>query len=218
MASFFKKMSERSQLKKFLKKYRIPGKYQKYMALGAAFISINDCTENVLALRLDQEKITGMLEKTWKITDRESAINTIDQLIENCSRPITLDGENGAVKKLLDQCEHYYIKQDAILSCTNSAGLNLETAAFLARNCFHAGYLSDEQTWEYLIKKIPPVAVSLFDNWTEYGASVLVGHTVVHGREPKSIAYAISRLLNNSRFNSIWRKCPLNKLSTVNPG
>ncbi|WP_159565779.1 DUF1266 domain-containing protein [Budvicia diplopodorum] len=208
-------MSERSQLRKFNKKYRIPGKYRKYMALGAAFISINDATENVLALRLSPEKITGMLENTWKITDRESAITAIEKLIDSCSRPIIIDPENGQVKKLLAQCEAYYIKQDIIVTCTNGAALNLETAAFLARNCFHVGYLSDEDTWEYLIKKIPPIAVSLFDSWSDYGASVLIGHAVVHGREPKSIVYSISRLLNNSRFNSIWRKYPLYKLSTA---
>lgn len=213
MAGFFQKMSERSQRRKFIKKYRIPAKYQKYMALGAAFIAINDSTENVLALRLPHEKITAMLEKTWKITDRESAIAIIEKLIESCSKPITIDIENGSVKKLLAQCDEYYINRNIIINCNNSAALNLEIAAFLARNCFHVGYLSDEETWEYLIKKIPPVVVSLFSSWSEYGASVLVGHTVVHGREPKSIVYSISRLLNNSRFNSIWRKCPLEKLS-----
>lgn len=146
MAGFFQKMFERSQHRKFIKKYRIPAKYKKYMALGAAFIAINDSTENILALRLPHEKITAMLEKTWKIIDQESAITIIDKLIDNCSRPIKINRENSSVKKLLVQCDKYYINQDIIVNCKNSAALNLEIAAFLARNCFHVGYLSDEKT------------------------------------------------------------------------
>lgn len=207
--------------KRFLKRHRVPFKKERYLGLGAMFIYINDPTERVLDLRLNPDQIASMLRTQWQIIDKVSAKAVIEKIRQE-PLPICINIDEASkatlklfyerIEPLIRSSEKYGFSHDAVLACRDPIAWNIERAAFLARNCYHVGYLAEAEVWNLLVCVLAPIVRQHFGHWQQYAFSVLVGRALTCGGAPDCILHAMKQLLLSWGYRSIWRRFPLHFL------
>ena len=137
-----------------------------------------------MQLKDRQEVYINGLKQQWETTDRASAIEVLDDLI-NLKRSKGFDKElpematSEQYKKLIKTISKELkspIDENMIKS---TYAWDTCRAINVAKWCFWAGYLTEEEAWEYM-SKASNTAKETGVDWFEYTCSFLVGRSL-HG-------------------------------------
>ncbi|WP_157956601.1 DUF1266 domain-containing protein [Dyella sp. C11] len=170
------------------------------------------------------------LAEAWEINDRQSAINAIQALISEGRRAyfgddfkrLQMSGNSEALEYLSgadiarwNRVKEAWLKEGLALPANLSmAAYDYERIAWLARGCFHLGYLTEDETWRHLAW-VADQSCHEFASWTEYGASFVLGRAATFSGEPDTAngVAAVKELLNGKDTwlgrPHLWQDYPL---------
>lgn len=164
----------------------------------------------------------SLLKESWEVSDRKTAIETLDWLVIDGHRK-TWDSylynlQEGGTEKYdgyekdkarYDKCvkmlkEKFNINDD-ILKKVDMGAWDYDRLVTVSRWCYIAGYITEEEAWNYCItaKKL---AQASFSSWEEYYASCVFGRSIAYEGDPDELLEAGQELLKKD--NSIWKEIP----------
>lgn len=94
---------------------------------------------------------------------------------------------------------------DDILKKVDMGAWDYDRLVTVSRWCYIAGYITEEEAWNYCItaKKL---AQASFNSWEEYYASCVFGRSIAYEGDPDELLEAGEELLKKE--NSIWKEIP----------
>lgn len=92
------------------------------------------------------------------------------------------------------------IENEIELKKMSNIGWDVGRLTFLSRLCYDAGYITEEQTWEY-INQAYQLAIQNFDNWNSYSKSYIIGRGMWGGKDSanEGIMYIAEYLLKEEK-------------------
>ena len=202
-------------LQAFLEEHPVPDELKKHLMIGAVLIGTNDEPYITLALIGDKEDYRDTLEGGWGIENRSDALEMLESLLkgrhsesfkadfavikahgtdgyfDNAEDPIfdedDIENYEAALEGLVDVLE---LDSEVGENCTSLYAWDLDRIGLLARTLSHAGYITDEEAYDWL-KKAGKKATATFGSWEDYIASILLGRALHMGlaQEPFAVAY-----------------------------
>jgi hypothetical protein len=160
------------------------------------------------------------LKEDWSISNRKSAIEVLDWLVNEGHRTdidevlnILKAGKENEYEgleeaaKLYKKCNNMLIttfKMDKkILDKVTTMAWDTDRLVNVARWCYDLKYISEEEAWNY-IESAKKLSQSSFDSWEEYYASNVYGRALAYNGDPQILLNAGEALLKDK--NSIWKK------------
>lgn len=191
---------------------------QQLLAYGGILGSRNGDVFDTLQTTNPLSKKT--LEEYWDINDKKSAIETLDWLVTEGHRidcdavlKVLKDGnieeypQLKDVQKLYEQCNNMMISDLGIDKKTldkvdNIGAWDYDRLVNVARWCYDAQYITEEETWKY-INEAKQLSQKSFDSWEEYYISHVYGRSIAYDGDPKELLEVGKKLLKDE--NSIWK-------------
>ncbi len=188
------------------------------LAFGAVLGIRNE--ESFKTLKPDNPNDKEGLKEDWDITDRKSAIEVLDWLVNEGHRKdydevlkILKEGKASDYEGL-EEAEELYKKCNTMLTTklkidkkildkVTLMAWDTDRLVNVARWCYYLKYINEEETWKY-IEKAKEMSQSSFNSWEEYYASNVYGRAIAYSGEPQELLSAGDYLLKNK--NSIWKK------------
>lgn len=174
----------------------------RMLALGAVCGEQQSAYINSLATGVSLSKTRSMLHDYWGITDKLSATNVLDELVNNARHPVlpivlsayenndehlihlTISNENQVEKakkqltSLIDTLSG--IKSEDLDNTIASIerlgidGWDLGCLVYITRMCYDAGLVSESTAWTY-IARADELASSRYRSWEEFADSYTLG-------------------------------------------
>lgn len=215
-------------------KNAFPAEQEQLLGYGALMQHRNQESQRLLLAQRKDHIREGLIE-CWGIIDAQSARETIQGMI-NGGRRGTFDMDfakllQGARLDELSFDGEDYVRWERAMEMWKVAGLpsdalqvrsmavyDHERIAWLARNSYALGYLTEQEVWGCLIWVHHQVSPN-FSNWTEYAASYLLGRaTTWSGSDDnQDVVDSIKELLTeqNDVGNRpyLWQQYQLSTLS-----
>lgn len=146
----------------------------------------------------DLNKYIGGLKDQWEIENSNDAKEALDNLI-NLTKSKDIDSFVAGSPEQVKAAQKEISKELGIplasVEATRSTfGWDTMRAVSLARWCYWAGYLTEQETWEF-IHKAAGIASTLGKNWEDYTVSFLLGRTI-HGFDLEDIGSMAKYILN----------------------
>jgi len=135
---------------------------------------------------------------------QEEIISTVfdgDDLDKALSQLENLQETAGELK------EGHVISQNSDILTYGSNGWDCGRLVFLARLCYDAGFISEQEAWAY-IEASHQLAQSSFNNWNDYGKSYVIGRAMWGGAESANQGIAVIAKQLVTLPNSPWVQMP----------
>lgn len=171
---------------------------------------------NVKSLKLygTQKDLKSMLENMWDITDKKSAIETLEWLKTDGDRADAnaLDTEDEEIQEAIQDYSEILeapvkLNIDADGNVQNVDAWDIERMASTSRYSFGAGYISEDECYQYL-ETAMNMAIKTYRGWAEYASAFMTGRALFFGSDPSAFMSAIEEMLEEK--DSIWNENPLN--------
>lgn len=88
-------------------------------------------------------------------------------------------------------------KEQELKQINTLAAWDYGRAVFVARDCYHVGYLSEEEAWQYITLAVLN-ATNTYSNWREYIAAYILGRAIGFGSDCTDHYKTLDYLLNNN--------------------
>lgn len=199
-------------------KEQISKEKQSMLAYGAVLTVRNN--DNFIRLGTDITDDKELLKNSWHIDNREIALVALEYLVNEGHRSyadeILIILKNGnsneyrgleSVKSLYEQCNDMLLSEfninENILDKVTTIAWDSERLVNVARWCYDAKYISEDEAWKY-IEKAKIMAQNSFNTWEEYYVSYVYGRSLGYNGNPNDLLQAGKYLLKSKE--SIWKK------------
>lgn len=199
-------------------KEQISKEKQQMLAYGAVLTVRNN--DNFIRLGTDITSDKEVLKNYWKIDNRKIALTALEYLVNEGHRSfadeiliiLKNDRSNEYIgldhaKFLYEQCNKMLISEfnidKKILNKVTTTAWDSDRLVNVARWCYDAKYISEEEAWKY-IEKAKIMAQNSFDSWEEYYVSYVYGRSLGYNGDPAELLQAGENLLKNK--DSIWER------------
>lgn len=207
-------MSE-EEIAAFLQANAVSPEQARYLPIGALLIGTHDEPYETLALTQSPEYTEMVLEGGWDISSREEGLEMLESLLGG--RHATRFAEafqalqSGDTEELDEEdIDDYETCAEAIVEvlelpkslvegCKTLLAWDLERVGYLARLFVNAGYLSQEEAWDWM-KKAGALIKEHFSSWEEYMVSLLMGRAMAMGIHQEPFAVALDLLTDSKAF------------------
>ena len=187
---------------------------KRALAHGAILAHFNGEEPLLMQLTKREDEFIYGLRNRWGITDRESAIQALDDLMElkkskQMDTHVLQTKENPEFQKLYDQMSAELNAPVSELKKVDSTyAWDTTRAISIARWSFWSGYITEDEAWSY-ITKASSIAQSTGENWTEYTCSFLLGR-LLHGFDIDGIVEDCGKLLRGEGqlANGVYKENP----------
>lgn len=203
----FMKRKKSSQLTHFKSRHsNAPLDEKQKRALAFGGILFSNRFEKILTILPEDnlDKYISGLRSEWQIDNSDSAKETLSELA-NLSRSKDLDQhieaplpEVKAVQKSI--AKELGISLTTVENTQSTFAWDTMRAVSLARWCYWAGYLTEQETWAF-IHESAETASRLGAGWEDYTVSFLLGRTL-HGFELDDIGSMAKYVLNGKARGS----------------
>lgn len=201
------------------KKNEVQNEKQKLLVYGAILSSRNNMSFN--ELKTTNTGIKDVLKEGWDITSKETAIETLDWLVNEGHRTeadevyeAIKSGEATNYPELKDTIKLYNkanatmkaqlgFKDETFNKVKTVAAWDTDRLVTVARWCYSAGYITEDEAWNYINKAVS-IAQSSFDSWEEYYISCAYGRAIAYDGDIDELIGTGKTLFKNS--NSVWKK------------
>lgn len=192
-------------------KQNLTGKQLHLLAIGAPLLVFNSEDVDSTLSGEEADELSERLKHFWDITDRDSAIETIEwllneghrkmadmiiEIIHTYSSPDALQliyskdgGEKGAWRQKYNDIQAIleHIQKEETIKVTDKlpvtiAGWDYARASHLVRWIWETGYIAEDEMWNYL-QQIAGLTASTFSSWQEFGQSYALGRGCWRGME-----------------------------------
>lgn len=212
-----------------------PTTHEQYrqLALGAVYSEQQSAFINSLSTGIPVFEIKSMLGNWWGIHDYASAKDTLDSLLDNALYsifPVVMKSykdqdisyiaseipDAKKAEKAYAQFDNLGdvlvdLKQDGMITGAEDVerlgtdAWELGRLVYVARLCFDAGFIPEEETWNYIVQA-HATAKQKFTGWRDFGYSYAIGRALWSGKDSANsgIAYIVKYLLTESQ--SPWVK------------
>lgn len=191
---------------------------RNYMTFDSIGYVINglDCT------KIEKEAIISMLKETWEVSDRKSALDNLNWLVNEGHRkdydkylynlqqdnPEKYEGFDND-KKNYDDCvkmlkDNFNISDD-IIRHVDLGAWDYDRIVTVARWSYIAEYITEEEAWKYC-KTSKKLAQASFNSWDEYFVSHALGRAVAYEGDSNELIEVGQELLKSTK--SIWKEIP----------
>ncbi|MCD8193904.1 MAG: DUF1266 domain-containing protein [Tannerellaceae bacterium] len=209
----------------------------RLLAIGAPLMVFNSEYVDSPFSGEEPGELTDRLEQYWDITDRDSAIETIEWLLTEGHRkmadmlteiihtyspadalqlihskdPEQKEAWNEKYKEVQQILHH--IQKEETSTFTDQlpptiAGWDYARAAHLACRIWEAGYIDEDEMWKYL-QRTAYLTASTFTSWQEFGQSYAVGRGFWRGMESDyDVAAEVAGVLL-THPESPWHQYPI---------
>jgi hypothetical protein len=192
---------------------------QQELAYGAILSTRNNMSFDTL--KIGHKGIERVLNDYWEVSDKQSAIETLDWLLNEGHRidadVVFQEIKNGTaqnyeeLKSIVDLCNKAKSTMESKLGFTEEMFNNVNTVAAwdfdrlvtVARWCYSAEYISEEEAWSY-IEKAASMAKESFNSWEEYYISFAYGRAIAYEGDIDDIINAGETLFKES--GSVWKE------------
>lgn len=201
---------------------KLTDEQQKLLAYGAPLLVYNSENVNAIESEYSADDIKDILESWWDVTDKASAVETFQWLMEeghhsDADEALAWCLENGfdaetdesdeTMENVKYICDYMVVKgylTDEVFVSTAYAW-DLVRATNIARWGYLCGYFSSDEMYE-LMEIVANTAKENFASWEDYGRSFAFGRGVWHGDENDAeTAWEVIQALLESK-DSPWRK------------
>ncbi|WP_439443483.1 DUF1266 domain-containing protein [Listeria aquatica] len=223
-------MFGRKKRLKFIEENRVSPEEQVYLGLGAVLVDVNSASSLVFKMRGKPKYMAQIIEAGWGIVNRATSLQMIDWLLEQGHvaeyqtefenfRAGGFKGtsaeKNADWKELEEDIKTFgseFTVED-FRNCTTVVAWDFERAAFLARVCYHLGYLEEREAWEIIKERVAPlVRKEGFKDWKEYAVSFLAGRSFCFGANDVDVILTTNDLLGEKKEATVWQESPLSNL------
>lgn len=172
---------------------------KRALAHGAILAHFNGEQPLVMQLTKREDDYIYGLRNQWGITDRDSAIKALDDLMElkkskQMDKHVPQTKENPEFQKLYEQMSaELNIPVEELRKVDSTYAWDTTRAISIARWSFWTGYITEEEAWSYIVKA-SSIAQSEGKNWGEYTCSFLLGR-LLHGFDIDGIVEDCGKLL-----------------------
>ena len=197
----YMKRKKARQLDEFKSKHSgnpLDEKQKRALAFGGILFS--NRFEKILTILPEDNLDTYVagLKNQWEIETSSDAKETLNNLI-NLNKSKDIDSFVAGSPEQVRAAQKEIAKELGIplasVEATRSTfGWDTMRAVSLARWCYWAGYLTEQETWEF-IHKAAGIASALGKNWEDYTVSFLLGRTI-HGFDLEDIGSMAKYILN----------------------
>lgn len=176
--------------------------------------------ETFKSLKPDTPNDEESMKDDWGISDRKSAIEVLDWLVNEGHRAemdevlnILREGRANEYEGL-EEAEDLYKKCNNMLTETfkmdkkildkvSIMAWDTDRLVNVARWCYYLKYIKEDEAWKY-IEKAKNLAQGSFNSWEEYYASNVYGRALAYSGAPQMLLNAGESLLKDK--NSIWKR------------
>ena len=197
----YMKRKKARQLDEFKSKHSgNPLDEQQKRALAFGGILFSNRFEKILTILPEDDLNTYVagLKNQWEIensSDAKEALENLLNLTKSKDIDSFLEGSPEQVKTAQKEISKELGIPLASVEATRSTfGWDTMRAVTLARGCNGAGYLTEQETWEF-IHKAAGIASTLGKSWDDYTVSFLLGRTI-HGFDLEDIGSMAKYILN----------------------
>lgn len=170
------------------------------------------------------EAYKKVLNDSWSVADRASAIETLDLLRDQGHRDypdypfdqvlaLIRSGETEGYEAEASACadvytaltEEYGYSQEELDAISTVSAWDYDRLVVVARWCYVAGFITEQEAWDY-IKAAAEQGSSDYKDWKSYFAGILLGRAIwtgEHGFDPGNRAIADQLLVDE---NSIYQQ------------
>lgn len=139
--------------------------------------------EKILGVKPESNlnEYVGGLAQQWEVTNTEEAKETLDDLLllQRSSEfdPIFLESSKELSSIQKDISKGLGLDLNTVTQVQSTYAWDICRAVSLAKWCYWAGYLTENETWD-VMKKASDIATTKGENWTDYTISFLLGRTI----------------------------------------
>lgn len=202
------------------KKSKVLKEKQILLVYGAVLSSRNNMSFD--ELKTINEGVKDVLKEGWDVTDKKTAIETLDWLVNEGHRKdadevykIIQSGKAGnypELKKTLKLYDKATSTMKAQLGFKDENFNNVKTVAAwdtdrlvtVARWCYSAGYITEDEAWNYINKAVDTAKTS-FNSWEEYYISCVYGRAIAYEGDIDELIGTGKALFKDS--DSVWKEC-----------
>lgn len=192
---------------------------KRLLAYGAVLSSRNNMSFD--GLKTTQLGLKDLLKESWDITDRKTALESLDWLVNEGHRTeadevyeVIKAGEGAKYPKLKDTvklCDKATSTMKTQLGFKDETFNNVKTVTAwdtdrlvnVSRWCYTAGYISEDEAWSYINKAVS-MAQTSFNSWEEYYISCAYGRAIAYDGDIDELIGAGKTLFKDK--NSVWKK------------
>ncbi|WP_055669226.1 DUF1266 domain-containing protein [Desnuesiella massiliensis] len=168
---------------------------QNSLAYGSILSTRNNIS--FTTLKTQTSGLKEMLKDFWDIDDKSTAIDTLNWLVEEGHRTdadevlaVIKSGDavsNKQLKSAVDLCNKATSTMKLKLNFTDEMFKNVKTTTAwdsdrlvnVARWCYSADYITEEEAWDYIEKAVAMTKSSL-NSWEEYYISFAYGRAIAY--------------------------------------
>lgn len=201
------------------KKGELPKEKQRLLVYGAILSSRNKMSFD--ELKIDKESSKKVLKDGWDTTSKEAAIETLEWLVNEGHRieadevfEVIKAGKGGDYPELKKTIKLYDkanstmktqlgFKDESFNNVKTVAAWDTDRLVTVARWCYSAGYITEEEAWKYVDKAVA-MAQSSFNSWEEYYISCVYGRAIAYEGDIDELIGTGKALFKNS--DSVWKK------------
>lgn len=139
--------------------------------------------EKILGIKPESNlnEYIGGLAQQWEVTNTEEAKETLNDLLllqrSGEFDPIFLESTKELSSIQKDISKGLGLDINTVAQVKSTYAWDICRAVSLAKWCYWAGYLTENETWE-VMKKASEIAATKGQNWTDYTVSFLLGRTI----------------------------------------
>ena len=213
-----------------IKKDKISPEKESLLAQGAilstrnymTFYGLGHVKNGLDYTKVEKEATISMLKETWEVSDRKSALDNLNWLVNEGHRkdydkylynlqqdnPEKYEGFDND-KKNYDDCvkmlkDNFNIS-DNIIRHVDLGAWDYDRIVTVARWSYIAEYITEEEAWKYC-KTSKKLAQASFNSWDEYFVSHALGRAVAYEGDSNELIEVGQELLKSTK--SIWKEIP----------
>jgi hypothetical protein len=199
--------------KQFIQEHPVAPDKAKYLPIGAFLLNTNAEPCETFALMGDQEEWREAIEDSWEIDGPEAGRKMLKSLLGGrhtrvfdkdyrklkADQPQELDEDAvEAYHDMLETLEEYLPELlPYAQACETIFAWDLERAGYLARIFAHLGWITEEETFDWL-QKIAVEIKKSFGRWEEYAVSIMAGRAL-HFESADSVIEAACELFGDKK-------------------
>lgn len=216
---------------RYKRKNTLTEEQYKKLSVGSLIAYYQNAYINTLSTGL-KKKGKAIIQDKWGVFNRDDAFNLLEDLCEQPYSDYFCCGQSEADKKTNEEseqdeftvsaCWHYgnlmdcydeLIQRKVIINKREmerygATGWDAARLVFIARLCYDAKYISEEEAWEYIDIAYEMVK-GRYNSWHEFAMSCIIGRAMFSG---KGYNYGLVKLETDELLSSPegpWTQFPL---------